>query len=395
MIRYNRLAWLQSGDEVGVNQDATILRVSDRTKIRYFSTQPVRRVDARYGKGATFEPVIRCPEGTAPYLLVIWDFDGRDALAPNVLRAMRDRATSYFYLDLDDEDPSVEAQCTAGWVISERGSACRLLGTITKVARVTPKEHSVVAVFDVLGFGAMLRTVPAAELHRRYRDLVGEVFAFAGLTSKRAIFLDGQGKVDPSAELWKVSFGIFSDTIVMYPKRAERRPLQKICEASSALVDAALAMGWPLRGAIGYGTFRADREMSLYVGTAVADAHEQEMSQDWCGCTVTAQAAATFADEVDDMLAEGLLLRYPVPLKADSSIARGDLLALNWAFFDFSRKGSRVDDVAALLDGAPLEGKRKLRPCLDFIRSLADRQLISVAEPVRTIIGDKEQHELF
>jgi hypothetical protein len=90
----------------------------------------------------------------------------------------------------------------------------------------------------------------------------------------------------------------------------------------------------PLRGAIGFGEYYVEDSPPVFLGTVIAEIHELEKCQEWCGCVISPEAQKLFAERVwsceGDPLFLHLLTNYPIPFKPDRKMAAS--YALNWAF---------------------------------------------------------------
>jgi hypothetical protein len=233
---------------------------------------------------------------------------------------------------------------------------------------VKRKDQNVVAMMDLLGFRDIMARESLDAIEKRYRLALSGSLALAGIASTGAVVFDESGNLDLGADLWNVSFGIFSDTVVLYPKRFAETPLISICTAVALLIDVGLQAGWSFRGGIDFGSFRSLSDLEVYLGTALVSAHELEASQDWVGCIVGAAALTRFPEESAALLKSGLLVSYPVPLKGRAN--SGLSTAVNWTYFDAGWNDDRKSKLRTALEEAPQGAKHKLVAALTFCQAM-------------------------
>lgn len=230
------------------------------------------------------------------------------------------------------------------------------------------RDQNVVAMMDLLGFRDIMARESLDAIEQRYRLALSGSLALAGIASSGAIVFDESGDLDLGADLWNVSFGVFSDTVILYPKRFAETPLTSVCTAVALLTDVGLQAGWSFRGGIDFGSFRSLPDLEVYLGTALVSAHELEASQDWVGCIVGAAALNRFPEESTALLKSGLLVPYPVPLKGPAK--SGLSTAVNWTYFDAGWNEARESKLRTALEDAPREAKHKLGAALEFCQAM-------------------------
>jgi hypothetical protein len=163
-----------------------------------------------------------------------------------------------------------------------------------------------VTIFDVLGFKQRVAQVPLPAFVTGYRN-----------------FIKTQGRANTihvvtgtGLQNWSVGQAIFSDTIILWCDD-NWDAVQTLIDASAITISDALDAGWPIRGAIAYGSCVIDQATSTFVGQPIVDAHIAEQSQIWIGAALhptmtnhpSLGAAITRLDNV---------IRYPVPVKSGS-----------------------------------------------------------------------------
>lgn len=75
----------------------------------------------------------------------------------------------------------------------------------------------------------------------------------------------------------------FSDSIILFTEDDRQESLVSLCEFSNLIFQLFLLHKLPLRGAIAKGSAIINRDLDLYVGTAIVEAHLLEQSLDLVG----------------------------------------------------------------------------------------------------------------
>jgi len=245
---------------------------------------------------------------------------------------------------------------------------------------MTSKDYSVVAVLDLLGFSQIMDEQSLDEIEKRYTKSLMSAVTLAGLSSIGAFVFDKDGRLDAGEDLWTISFGVFSDTVVIYPQRPAGPPLRTTCEAVALLVDAALQSDWLFRGGIDFGTFRALSDHNVYLGKALIGAHRLEGTQNWAGAVVSDEAQRQYPQEVKDMLGDGLLVKYPAPMKRRFRVARQERVVVNWCYFDMRWRVDGRERLSGLLDSAPTAARSKVQATLQFHDEMQSRGSASLSQ---------------
>ena len=209
----------------------------------------------------------------------------------------------------------------------------------------------------------------------------------AGFTSIGAFVLDERGNLDMGEDLWSVSFGVFSDTVVLWPRRLVGS-LTDVCRVVAFLIDSAMLGDWLFRGAIEFGSFRALPEHNVYLGKGLVDAHRLEMSQDWCGAIIGAQAEEKYAVEVAEMKRKHLLVDYAVPIKSGRGVIHKQCTTVNWCYYAVSRQPGRRARLVKLLAEAPEAAKPKLHETIAFHDQMVKAGLASLEQITGPVFGD-------
>lgn len=228
------------------------------------------------------------------------------------------------------------------------------------------RDNNVVAVLDLLGFSQIIEKESLDEIECRYTQTLMSGLTLSGLASIGAFVFDGKGNLDAGEDLWTVSFGVFSDTVVIYPRRLVGHPIRATCEVVASLIDVALQGDWLFRGGVDFGSFRALPGHNLYIGKALISAHRLETMQNWAGAIVSERAQQKYPHEIAEMKDEHLLVDYPVPIKTESGVAEKMCLAVNWCYFDMRWQHPRRYKLLSLHEEAPDKAKAKVQATIDF-----------------------------
>jgi hypothetical protein len=270
-----------------------------------------------------------------------------------------------------DDDSGMDFVIEMAYVLKENTDGALLLGALTGMKPALP-DHTVVAVLDLLGFSHIIETLSLDEIEKRFATIMTAVHV-AGFMSAGAFVLDADGSIDISEELWPVKMAMFFDTVVIYPKDMADNPLGVICKAVSLLIDTALQAGWLFSGGIEFGTFRALETRNAYIGKALIGAHHIELSQEWAGAILGPFVLKQFEREVAELLDEGLLVEYLVPLKTQDGVTPTNQVAINWAAYAQHKASSRRPQLRKLMQAAPAQAKAKIAATSEFLESLSSK----------------------
>ena len=80
-----------------------------------------------------------------------------------------------------------------------------------------------------------------------------------------------------------VEFAWFSDTVIFYSSDDSRMSFQAVAGTSRAFFDELLLCRIPVRGALAFGDFYADKANNLFLGMALVDAYKYGEKFDWLG----------------------------------------------------------------------------------------------------------------
>ncbi|HBG77873.1 MAG TPA: hypothetical protein DDW84_03340 [Phycisphaerales bacterium] len=132
-----------------------------------------------------------------------------------------------------------------------------------------------IAYFDVLGFSRMIK------------EDSGNLVGFVEVDYKEIIrALITTGKYDPDFVniLW------FSDTFLLFTNDGSKGSLSKIDIAARHFFVNVIKKRIPLRGALSFGEFYADKQNNIFVGEGLIDAYKYAEYQNWLGFIMTPSA---------------------------------------------------------------------------------------------------------
>lgn len=214
-------------------------------------------------------------------------------------------------------------------------------------------NNAMVAVCDILGFKAILNSLPLEEI-------VKEDFGYLRKALYSSLYQEKTPEHTPTLEEFqaqnRVGFAWFSDTILLYSLEDNVDGYMNLIETAAwIIIETILSHTVRLRVGISYGKVFIDPENQIYLGLAIAEADELQKRQEWSGGALTKKAEQKIPPSIEEA---GFpypwhLARYKVPLKppkglmsvevkyGDSSpkpadfpiIARFPMLAIDWTRF--------------------------------------------------------------
>lgn len=145
-----------------------------------------------------------------------------------------------------------------------------------------------VSYFDILGFGKKCNNSPAMEV-------------FAQLAKCRKA-LEQRFKKQRKADWSKFEFVHFSDSFVIYNQsdnsEQDRPTFGGIEQVSHFFVQELILGGIPVRGAMSWGDFYADKERNIFFGKALVEAHDVAECCNWLGFVICPSAARRIETEL-------------------------------------------------------------------------------------------------
>lgn len=198
-----------------------------------------------------------------------------------------------------------------------------------------------IALFDILGFKALVKKYPIDKLAKKYKLLIGQT---EGLN--RPLIKDKDIPSlfpnHPKNRPWCIKY-IFSDTIILISENSGGVGCLKLLVYGWRLSQLCIVNKMPLRGGIFYGDIYIDPHKDIVLGRGLIDAYELEKKQNWIGVAIDESVEKAFPDLfkiINDpsSVFNPLFLKYEVPFK-DGSSKR--LHTLNWRLNLVVEKGTR------------------------------------------------------
>lgn len=93
-----------------------------------------------------------------------------------------------------------------------------------------------------------------------------------------------------------VEFAWFSDTIIFYSTDDSRKSYQAVAGVSRSFFDELINSRIPVRGALAFGDFYADKDQNLFLGKALVDACTYGNKFDWLGFVLHSSALKRMAE---------------------------------------------------------------------------------------------------
>ncbi len=201
----------------------------------------------------------------------------------------------------------------------------------------------IVAVFDVLGFSALLRAKGLDEITALYSKLITEAVTKEAMRTYNIIRLSDT-EMGSIFGVLPVRHAHFSDTILLWAPLVQHfiAPFLARC---ADMVCEALRMGLPLRGAVAAGSAVLHPGTGTFIGSPLVEAAKLEQAQDWLGVSLgLSMTALDVSREFDPTL----VVPYQVPLKRGMIPVTSDL-ALDWpSRFRSSYGTSPIENIQGL-----------------------------------------------
>ncbi|WMI72262.1 hypothetical protein RBH88_03930 [Aminobacterium sp. MB27-C1] len=182
-----------------------------------------------------------------------------------------------------------------------------------------------VAYFDLLGFKNLLND------HKKdpqfileiYNDVLKELDTSENQNLRKKKILD---------YCW------FSDTFLIWSENNDEHCFCNLEKATFCFFTGLLENMVPVRGAIGYGPFYADKAQSIYIGQALIDAYQYTENQQWLNYVFTPNTT----DKMQKVgIAPQKLLKYaPIPadlknkIYSDNNLRKGIVYAFTYSADD-------------------------------------------------------------
>lgn len=158
----------------------------------------------------------------------------------------------------------------------------------------------------------------------------------------------------------------YADTVLLYADDDSCASLANVTIAGTRMIAQAATYGIPLRGAVTVGELHVgpDVRKPIHVGKGLVRAHDLEHRQAWIGGVIDPEVTADpqYQDAIREMMADGWLMRYPVPFK-DGTM---ETIALVWPRPAVDPHGA-LESIAQRLLPIEEEGRRKQAAARAFL----------------------------
>lgn len=142
-----------------------------------------------------------------------------------------------------------------------------------------------VAIFDILGFKAIRKSIGTAELYKKYTKSTRPLIQHAAAGARKLVERNGEKVFVPATNILSCSYAVFSDTVLFSSRDDSLVSFLAVLQASRELLSSGFASNTAYRGAIGYGDVIIGE--GVFVGSAIEDAYLGEQMQTWAGCMLT------------------------------------------------------------------------------------------------------------
>jgi hypothetical protein len=130
-----------------------------------------------------------------------------------------------------------------------------------------------VSYFDLLGFSKIVNKGSWIDVWLPYSEAIKEVKKEYGFEP-------------PVERIW------FSDTFIFYSTDDEKQSFPSFEEISRSFIYRLTERGIPVRGAMSFGKFYANKENNIFFGPALVEAYKYGEQQDWIGFILTPSAVS-------------------------------------------------------------------------------------------------------
>lgn len=212
-----------------------------------------------------------------------------------------------------------------------------------------------VAYFDILGFKNLLNDFLSQS--KTEDEVTLEIEAFVELYYMDILRnLEKKGEYNPD----KVFTRWFSDTFFFYT--VDDSPESLCCIEKSAthfFVDV-IWKKMPLRGALGFGAFYADKKNGIFLGPALIDAYEYGEKQNWIGLVISPKACVKLQKINLCPPDRGGYVEYDVPTKSKEKNIKSEVVLKNETKKLFSFKMQKYMQVEESIREMKQEAENKL-----------------------------------
>lgn len=191
-----------------------------------------------------------------------------------------------------------------------------------------------VALCDVLGFSALVKSYDTQTLAKKYDDMLREAKASCLMI-----------KTYPSPKPWvgkryRAGSAVFSDTILLWSDTdgEARDDAGSFFSYVAGVFGISLKMGFALRVGIAYGECVINPEAGLFIGVPVVNAYQTEQAQDWVGvachptCFDSTESQNLCMSYLDGWQC-GPLIEYEIPIKTKFREVVRAKHSIDWPFW--------------------------------------------------------------
>lgn len=219
------------------------------------------------------------------------------------------------------------------------------------------QELYLVALFDVLGFSALVAEKGGEALLETYQELIAKAVLNTNYTGFGRIKV-GPNQYGVGGFYAPVNYTYFSDTIMLWTTRQFTHVSPFLAKCGDLICEA-LKIGMPLRGSICFGEAVMHKPSHTFLGSAIVEASDIEKNQRWIGATL---GTGFMLNDVKEALSETLV----VPLFCEHFKPEMKLtlpyLTLDWV----GRWRAKANpDLIATLDAMKAKAPEKNKPYYD------------------------------
>lgn len=224
-------------------------------------------------------------------------------------------------------------------------------------------QNYFVALFDVLGFSALVAEKGSQTLLARYQELIDKAVLNTNYTGVGRVWI-GKNQYGLGSFYAPVSYAYFSDTIMLWTTNRFTYVAPFLAKCADLICEA-LKIGMPLRGSISYGSAVMNKTTNTFIGRSIVEANAIEKGQRWVGATL---GIGFMLNSVREALSETLVVPlYCQHFKPEMPLTF-PYLTLDWVNRWKARKNPDLVSVLnTLKEKAPDKNKVYYDNTLDFI----------------------------
>ena len=225
------------------------------------------------------------------------------------------------------------------------------------------KGKRAIAYFDILGFKEKVAKMTIDQLADSYTKLIQN--------TENYVYSEETSQILRKETCKRF---IFSDSIFLLASEDTEQGFVDLFSYAWRMMQIALAMKFPLRGAITYGDIYVEESKGIFIGDAIVKAAIWESKQDWIGAVVDKTAVEQYHSifEGEDLLHQVyriLLPIYPVPLKNGTV---EEQVVINWRANIISKHGIKS---LFQYDTNNKAVERKIDNTLSFAKAIRDNRI--------------------